>query len=247
MSNLEVNRALVANRLLKGGAGRTYLEIGVERGFNFRKVTADLKLGVDPCLKIRLTRHPARRAWEFRGHLNRVRGAESGQLLFPETSDDFFARHSGLLGRRKLDVALVDGLHTAEQACRNVRNCLRFLNQGGVVMLHDCRPRNAAAALHSEADAKQHPDYTGDWNGDVWRAVLQLRSELTDHRVLVLDGDQGLGLVFRGRPAKLPALSGSAIETLSYDEFRRNQAELLDLRQPEELARILAELEAGGA
>jgi hypothetical protein len=76
--------------------------------------------------------------------------------------------------------------------------------------------------------------------------MLQSRPESTDHHGLVIDGDQGFGLVFRGWPATLLGRSDSAIETMSYDESRRDQVELLDLRQPEELAGNLAEVEAGG-
>lgn len=224
-----VNRTQVVQSILGSGDGKVYLEIGVQHGESFRLVRAGTKIGVDPCLGLRRTRRPARRVWEVKGHLNRLRRRTVGELLYPVTSDDFFERHLGVLDGRTIDVAFVDGLHTHEQSYRDVQNCLKHLADDGVVVLHDCRPRTAAAALPDHAAAKRHPGFQGVWNGDVFKTVIRLRHELTDRRVVVLDADQGLGLVFRDDPDHTGSLPAGDVAALTFDEYAARAEELLSL------------------
>jgi hypothetical protein len=103
-----------------------------------------------------------------------------------------------------LDVVFVDGLHTYQQALKDVNNSLINLNEKGVIIIHDCNPPHEAAAY--PADSYDHaaslslPGWTGEWCGDVWKTICYLRSHRNDLKIFVLDCDYGLGIVMRGEP-----------------------------------------------
>jgi len=125
-----------------------------------------------------------------------------------------------------VDLALVDGLHEYEQVVRDVDNVLRYLNPGGVILLHDCNPQSAVAA---GPYAERGP---GLWNGDVWKAVVHLRSLRDDLDVFVLDADEGLGFVRRIPPRSRLRLTAAQIGALGYDDLARNRREWLGLEPP---------------
>ena len=96
-------------------------------------------------------------------------------------SDEFFARND-----ERFDVVFIDGLHRYQQVLRDVRNSLDILTPEGVVVLHDCLPLTWAA---------QCPYPCQDcWNGDVWRALVEIRTwpDVDSATCLV---DHGLGIV----------------------------------------------------
>lgn len=216
-----MNRLDVINRQL-GGDG-CYLEIGVRGGEVFWQVRARTRIAVDPAFVGRKLNRLTRLT-----PLKTATGLWTRTLLFSEPSDKFFERRQ-LLDRIRLDCVLVDGLHTAEQAYRDVEHSLKWLAPDGMIVMHDCNPQSETAALPSMDDAKTRPDYTGVWNGDVWRAVLRLRTR-TDLNVRVLDCDHGLGIVTRGEPDSL--LTDAEASTPSYAEFSADRARLLNLTAP---------------
>ncbi len=217
----------------------TYLEIGVEFGRVFLNIRAPRKIGVDPhnaCLPKLLARGVS---WHDRSMVlgirwNTLLGRER-TYFFEMTSDEFFRRNSGLFARGQIDVALVDGEHTCEQAYRDVQNCLRFLSPHGVILMHDCRPVTAAHAVRAaslgEAQLinRRVPDWDGAWCGDVWKAIPRLRAR-PDLQVFVLDCDMGLGVVTRGAPENLLPLSGEELDSLSFSDYEKNRDSLLNLK-----------------
>jgi hypothetical protein len=136
-------------------------------------------------------------------------------------------------------VAFVDGLHTWRQSMVDVRNCLKYLNPGGAILLHDCNPTDQAMATPAGsaegAQAKHVPGWTGEWTGDVWKTIVALRSSCPNLTVFVFDCDYGIGVVLQ-RPADRP-LSFSPQELLrwTYQDLEARRAELLDLRPPDRL------------
>ena len=150
--------------------GRRYLEIGVRTGKNFWRVEARTKIGVDPAIVGRRLG-----TWSRLSPPRTSMRLRHGTFVFAETSDAFFSRRQRLLHDLPLDAVLVDGLHTAEQAERDVINSLAWLADGGTIVMHDCNPSTATRALPSLSQAIAQPDYAGEWNGDVWKAVVRLR------------------------------------------------------------------------
>ena len=137
-----MDKVSVIQKLISVKKARVYLEIGVASGDCFLKVAAPTKIAVDPEFTIpfrRKLRHHAKRlrlAFNSRSRMN--------EYYYKMRSDDFFAKtHSSLL-KEGVDVAFVDGLHTHEQSLRDVKNCLKFLNPGGFIVVHDCNPSSRA-------------------------------------------------------------------------------------------------------
>lgn len=136
----------VLNAVLRLNGGTRYLEIGIQGGDTFRRVKADLKVGVDP---------------------------HSKHATYRMTSDRFFAREMELsLGNPdpKFDLVFVDGLHEQAQVMADVNNSLRYLSPRGIVIVDDTMPRNASEAAYPQ------PKGQVAWCGTVWQAALCLRS-----------------------------------------------------------------------
>ena len=146
------------------------------------------------------------------------------------------------------DLIFIDGMHEAQQVLRDVDNSLNWLTPGmsqaeitacllfnlgrrqyqlllhrihragGTIVLHDCSPRTARMA-------SKHQTYGVPWNGDVYRAIIQVCAQQVTHarsltpsdmkcdcchlqlrtrpdlQVMVGDFDYGVGLVRRARHA----------------------------------------------
>lgn len=196
----------------------TYLEIGVRTGECLRRVRAARKIGVDPVragLMLDLRR---------------------GELMLQMTSDEFFdTEAAALLAERPVDVALVDGLHHAEQALRDLLHLERWMAPGGVVFLHDCNPTTPARA-------DRVPPGVGSWNGDVWKVAVYLARARPDLDFTCFDCDEGL-LAVRGFTPDPPPLDAAALQAaleLGYADLERDRSAVLRLRPPSDAAAWVA-------
>lgn len=229
-----MNRIKAVQRALDGRANPVYLEIGVSHGFAFRRITADVKVAVDPAFRLSAR---SRRIADEKARVTHY---------FETTSDSFFANETAFLGQHGVDVALIDGLHTYEQVVRDVENTLRYLRDDGIIFLHDCNPALALigrpAASQAEFMAQQKgPLVIGVWSGDVWKAIVYLRSARDDLRVAVLKCDMGVGVVRKGLPESRLPYSAAQIEALSYADLAGDRVRLLNLKSPRYLGEFLAE------
>lgn len=211
-----INRTTVIQNLIEQKQAKIYLEIGVATGDNFLQIRADRKMAVDPDFRI-----PG-------GYTS------NGSIDYYEmTSDDFFASQSEILTQYGLDIVFVDGLHTYEQSLKDLLNALEFLNDGGVIVMHDCNPPSKLIAHPVLSEAKKMPGFTRAWMGDVWKTIVYLRSLRSDLRVFVLDCDCGVGIVQKKSPESMLKYSQEAIANLSYEEFEANRVSLLNLKKPD--------------
>jgi hypothetical protein len=222
-----VTRIDVVRSVVAAIGAQRYLEIGVRDGECFDAIAVPTRIAVDPQFRFR----PPLRA-RLRTRLRRT----TGTLYFALTSDAFFSAHGKRLA--PLDVAFVDGLHTYEQAHRDVVHCLELLSDEGVVIVHDCSPRSEAAAAPTLATAARSEGFVGEWNGDVYKAIVRLRTR-DDLRVDVLDCDQGIGIVRRGAPGLRLDLSVRDVARLRYEDLDRDRERLLGLRPAVDLPDVL--------
>lgn len=231
-------RTDLIQRIIDEKRARTYLEIGVSAGDNFLRIKAKKKIAVDPRIKIRRSKHVLHTL------LNPCNLANEYCEM---TSDRFFETRSDLLtANGGVDVAFVDGLHTYEQALRDVEMCLEHLNPGGIIVMHDCSPPNAASAHPAEsrdhAETLGLPGWTGEWCGDTFKAVLHLRATRDDLDARVFDADYGLGVVRRGEPESSIDYTPAQIEQMPFEEFAANRERLLHLEPPARLEEWIATL-----
>ncbi len=228
-----VNRIRAVQRALGMRSDPVYLEIGVSRGQAFQRITADVKIAVDPAFKL------SERTRELADATGRV------THYFETTSDAFFENETAFLERHPIDVALIDGLHTYEQVVRDVENTLRFLRDDGVIFLHDCNPPFALAGRRAESwedfiAQQKGPLVIGVWNGDVWKAIVALRSTRRDLLVGVLKCDQGVGFVRKGSPESPLSYSPEQIDALTYADLKADRKRLLNLKPPRYLGEFLS-------
>jgi SAM-dependent methyltransferase len=232
-----MNRIRAVRQALDGRVKPVYLEIGVWHGLAFQHITADEKIAVDPALK--LSARSRRRA----------DAKARATHYFETTSDALFANETAFLEQHGIDVALIDGLHTYGQVVRDVENILRYLRDDGVIVLHDCNPANASIA----SPATSYDDFRAQnrwrsllwatlppWSGDVWKAIVHLRSTRDDLRIAVLKCDFGVGIIRKGFPESRLSYSAAQIEALNYADLAADRDRLLNLKPPSYLGEFLA-------
>jgi hypothetical protein len=167
----------------------------------FLVIDAGLKIGVDPIA-------PS----------GEVAAALGPDIRYYQTaSDDFFAEQAENLDAPGLDFAFIDGLHTYDQSLRDVENCLRYLNQPGLIVMHDCNPATFGLTQ------------TG-CSGDVWKTIVHLRSTRRDLGVFVLNFDYGLGFVYYGAPENGLAFTPEAIAQMTFADLDQQRESLLNLK-----------------
>jgi hypothetical protein len=222
-----VDRVKVIQSLIGRTSARTYLEIGVESGECFLQIKAPRKIGVDPKFFIPFKK-------KFKSLFKNPSNIFARYYEMP--SDDFFALKSDMLNRHGLDVVFIDGLHTYGQSLRDADNSLKHLNEGGVIVMHDCNPMSEAEAHPADSIAHARslhlPGWTEQWCGDVWKTIARLRSTRSDLNVFVLDCDFGLGVITKGRPENMLGYSAEQIGNLSYKDLENNRMEILNLKIP---------------
>lgn len=189
-----MKKAELINIFIKAFGYKSYLEIGCQNNVNFNKIQIDLeeKVSVDPDPKANAT--------------------------FPYTSDEFFAASNIILENKVgFDLILIDGLHHAEQVEKDIINSLQVLNPGGLIILHDCNPKEEWEQLVP----RQHKV----WYGDVWRAFVGFRLKYPDVNAFLVDHDCGLGIIRHTTQKIEPGF----VTDISWQEFNNNRKQLLGI------------------
>ena len=184
-----------------------YLEIGVNDGSCIRKIRIPNKDGVDPSPNSEL------------GF-----GEPVPEINYQVTSDYFFDNYA----YKKYDVIFIDGLHHAEQVDVDIQNSLKYLNDGGFILLHDCNP--------PEYEIQLVPRQTGIWNGDVWKSIVKLRCTDPSLKINVTDTDWGVGLIKKGNSDIYT--KASLEECLEWNYFDKNRDEVLNIISVDEFYKM---------
>jgi len=142
----------------------------------------------------------------------------AGNCRFVMTSDKFFETN-----KKMYDIVFIDGLHTADQVLRDVENSLKYLNDGGTILLHDCCPKRKKHQLEKRAPG-------GSWNGNVWVAFAKLRIFRSDLYMKCVDTNYGIGIIRRGSQKTL----NLDPKQLGYNLFKKRRKEILNLISVEE-------------
>lgn len=137
------------------------------------------------------------------------------------TSDDFFLNNA-----QKFDIIFIDGLHTYEQVLKDMVNSLQALSDDGVILVHDCLPRNFYAQLPFPTG--------GDWNGDVWKAFMQIRSlDEADSALCLID--HGVGVIKKRQNSNKLAFRPQDFKELKYRDLVTNYKNWLNAKSYEEI------------
>lgn len=148
------------------------------------------------------------------------------------TSDQFFA-----INKDSFDLIFIDGLHWSEQVLKDVQNSLKALTPKGLMVLHDCNPPTEIEGRWPNPYEHPYP-FHPNWNGDVWKAVLNLRGMLMLD-LAVGDFDSGCGVIQR-RPNTDPIKLPKIYTNITYQQFDANRAKWLRLMSFNNLKKWLA-------
>jgi len=165
---MSIRRENVINYLFKkyNLVNPHYLEIGVWNGTTFKSINSVNKDGVDP-----------------------GQYCECEYVTYKMTSDDFFENKI----IKKYDFIFIDGLHTAYQVTKDIKNSVANLNDGGIIMLDDVFP-------HCEREQETlNLKKSGAQTGDVWKAVynvFDLLKDMSDEILFFKNTERG-NLIFK--------------------------------------------------
>lgn len=122
-----------------------YLEIGVQTGTSLALARDYTNvLGIDP--------HP---------QLAREVARRPNTVVYPVTSDHFFANVTAAQLAAPVDLAFIDGMHLIENVVRDLANVEEWMRPGGIIALDDVLPYDESIACRTPLP--------GDWAGDVWK------------------------------------------------------------------------------
>lgn len=110
-----------------------------------------------------------------------------GEVTFIGTSDEYFESISDEV---KFDIIFIDGLHHDDQVLKDIKNSLNHLLENGTIICHDCLPTTELMQVRDI--------HNGEWTGDVWKAIAELRVETIDLDIKVVNTDYGCGIIRRG-------------------------------------------------
>lgn len=133
---------------------------------------------------------------------------------FIGTSDEYFSKYAS-----PFDIYFIDGLHTAVQLYKDIRNSLDHLKRDGTILVHDLLPPNKKA--------QEVPRIQGEWTGDCWMAFVWLRATVKHLRMYTINTDYGIGVIQHGKQEPININCN-----LTYENFERNKKEWLNLQHP---------------
>lgn len=232
-----MTRMDIINALLKKNNGSTYLEIGISGGHSFVKINASKKIAVDPEINVSKSKKIKALFSDINNIFNEY---------FEVTSDVFFEKHNDILKKYPPDVVFVDGLHTYEQSFIDVLNSMKYIKENGFIVMHDCNPLSETEAYPTtsikEVKKLNLPGFNGNWNGDVWKAILHLKKEFKELNIFVLDTDCGVGVIsgnFNLYKNENNISHKESIGKLSYSFLEKDRAKILNLQPTEYFTKFL--------
>ena len=136
------------------------------------------------------------------------------------TSDQFFGQN-----KNNFDIIFIDGLHHYSQVLKDINNSLKILKKNGFILVHDCLPRSLAQ--------QAVPRYRASWNGDVWKAIVELRTKNTLN-IFTSQIDFGVAIIQISENKKLLKLDINNFNKLKFKDYYYNYKKFMNILDYEE-------------
>ena len=136
------------------------------------------------------------------------------------TSDQFFDQN-----KNNFDIIFIDGLHHYSQVLKDINNSLKILNKNGFILVHDCLPRSLAQ--------QAVPRYRASWNGDVWKAIVELRTK-SNLNIFTSQIDFGVAIIQISENKKQLKLDINNFSKLKFKDYYYNHKEFMNILDYEE-------------
>ena len=131
------------------------------------------------------------------------------------TSDQFFDQN-----KNNFDIIFIDGLHHYSQVLNDINNSLKILNKNGFILVHDCLPRSLAQ--------QAVPRYRASWNGDVWKAIVELRTK-SNLNIFTSQIDFGVAVIQISENKRLLKLDITDFSKLKFKDYYYNHKEFMNI------------------
>lgn len=215
MKPAELINLIIEKREQAGNPIKKYLEIGCQNNVTFNKVNIPPanKIGVDPNF----------------GGTHRM------------TSDEFF--RGPYSNNMRFDLVFIDGLHDSRQVIKDTSNSAKCLHRDGIILIHDCLPQEYEHQLSVEEfknvfGIDPHGGKVGRvWCGDVWKAIVAIRSKSNWPDICTLDEDWGFGIV-KWRKSTAEVLWNVPLD-LDWELYLERREELLRIVNLEEALKFM--------
>ncbi|WP_267389675.1 class I SAM-dependent methyltransferase [Sphingomonas sp. GC_Shp_3] len=185
-------RSEVNQEILSILPGKSYLEVGVNRGKTFFEVIADQKVAVDPNF---LFDFEAERA-----------NPQSKNCEFYQLKSDVFFSEFG--HNRRFDLIFLDGLHTYEQTLRDLMNSITCINTNGVIVIDDMIPSTYISSISELSQSQRLSAALGNtdssWMGDVFRLAFFIESFLPAFSFATVGENHGQMVLWRQTRKNIP-------------------------------------------
>ncbi len=142
-----------------------------------------------------------------------------------KTSDEYFSNC-----KDTFDIIFIDGLHHFEQVKRDILNSLKILNDGGVILVHDCLPNK----VRDQMVPRSHEH----WNGDVWKSIVEFRT-MENIDTYVCFADEGLGLILKRKNKNKLNLHIKNFKNLKFSDFFTNYKSYMNIISYKDIFKIL--------
>ena len=103
-------------------------------------------------------------------------------------------------------------MHEYKQVKKDILNSTECLNKGRIILVHDCMPDS----LGKQAV----PRYKMKWNGDVWKAIVDLRQN-NDLEIYTCEMDQGIGVISNKMNSQ-PLIINKPISKIKFKDYYNN-------------------------
>ncbi len=143
------------------------------------------------------------------------------------TSDDFFKKNND-----KFDCIFIDGLHRYKQVKKDILNSVKALNEGGIILLHDCLPNNVYEQAIPRCQYK--------WSGDVWKAIVEFRTN-KNLDIYTCYADHGIGVIFVRPNRNYLNLNRNNFLTLKFKDYFENYKNYMNLISYSRLIELVKE------
>ena len=142
------------------------------------------------------------------------------------TSDNFFKNNDN-----KFDVIFIDGLHYYQQVIKDINHSLEILNDDGFILVHDCLPKSLAQ--------QAVPRYRGYWNGDVWKAIVELRTK-KNLDIFTSQIDFGVAVIRKKPNSSILKFEKNIVyKNLKFKEYFYNYNNFMNIKSYENTLRLV--------
>lgn len=141
-------------------------------------------------------------------------------LTYEMNSDDAFEKI--MKENKTYDIIFIDGLHLEYQVDKDIENSLQVLNPNGIIIVHDCLP--PAKEYASDPRTREI-----NWNGTVYKSIINLRYDKDDLFICTINTDWGCGLIKRSKKKQKQYNKVSKEKAKTWDYFFNNKKELLNI------------------